>query len=223
MGCSGAYAAAWEFTAFWCANALLSRAHDGANNSAVLSDSQAQFVTRGVRANVGMMLYNLTDGSSGVVTALTETTLTATLTGGIDNDWDTSDVYRITTMDAGEIATVGYYLDIVANDLHAALAAQGACDCTLSTWGAGLLKKLNIIEAGAMYSCSCGSPHLTDAQRQTYFDWMNTQTELLRTGKIDVCQGATGSEYPAFGAAELALTDFAAGQIVANRWARTRR
>src|SRR3990172_1439153 len=46
---------------------------------------------------VGATIVNVTDGSSGTITANTTTTVTATLTGGTDNDWDTNDVYKITS------------------------------------------------------------------------------------------------------------------------------
>lgn len=67
-------------------------AHDGANNSATLVDSTAPW-TAG--ALVGMVAYNVTDFSFGWITANTASVVTATLSGGTDNDWDTGDVYEI--------------------------------------------------------------------------------------------------------------------------------
>lgn len=220
MTCSGRYAESWEFASFFCNTALLSRTHDGANDAAILSDSQANFLSNGVRAMAGMVLYNLTDGSSGVVTAITQNTLTATLAGGMGNDWDTGDSYRITTIDTEEIARANQYLDITAADVHAALAAQGACDCSISDWGLGLLKKLNIIDAASFYSCSC-MVGLSTEEKAALREWMTGQLELIRTGKVDVCAGATGSEYPYLGIAEIAYTPFSAARISANRIART--
>jgi hypothetical protein len=46
---------------------------------------------------VGMIAYNLTDFSEGVITANTETQISATLSGGTDNDWDTGDLYAVAT------------------------------------------------------------------------------------------------------------------------------
>ena len=66
--------------------------HDGANNAAVMTDSGE---TLGASALVGMTVYNITDASSGTITANTDTTITATLAGGTDNDWDTSDVWQV--------------------------------------------------------------------------------------------------------------------------------
>lgn len=67
-------------------------AHDGANNAAILTDSGESWVTNQL---VGKTITNTTDSSSGIITANTGTTVTATLTGGTDNDWDTGDNYTI--------------------------------------------------------------------------------------------------------------------------------
>lgn len=48
-----------------------------------------------VNALVGAIINNTTDGSSGVVTANTATTITATLSGGAGNVWDKSDAYTV--------------------------------------------------------------------------------------------------------------------------------
>lgn len=44
---------------------------------------------------IGKNVYNLTDGSSGVITGVTNNTITATLSGGDDDDWDIGDVYIV--------------------------------------------------------------------------------------------------------------------------------
>ena len=67
-------------------------AHDGANNASVLTDSGESWTTD---QYVGYTIYNTTDGSRGLITANTSTTITATLYGGTDNDWDTADAYLI--------------------------------------------------------------------------------------------------------------------------------
>jgi len=71
-------------------SATVTGTHDGANNASVLTDSGASFVANGL---VGRVINNTTDGSSGVITANTATTITATLSGGTDNDWDSGDGY----------------------------------------------------------------------------------------------------------------------------------
>jgi hypothetical protein len=67
--------------------------HTGAVNPTVMTDSAAHFVTNEL---VGLTINNVTDGSSGVVTANTETTVTvAALTGGVTNKWNTGNAYTI--------------------------------------------------------------------------------------------------------------------------------
>jgi hypothetical protein len=67
--------------------------HDGANNSAVLTDTSQDWV---VDQFIGLTLNNTTDGSTTTVTSNTETTITGILSGGTDNDWDTGDSYVLT-------------------------------------------------------------------------------------------------------------------------------
>lgn len=67
-------------------------AHTGSNNASILTDSTKSWATN---EHVGRYIYNLTDGSRALITANTTDTVTGTLAGGSDNDWDTTDVYRI--------------------------------------------------------------------------------------------------------------------------------
>jgi hypothetical protein len=73
-------------------SSTLSGAHDGGNDEAVLTDSGEDW---GTDQFVGYTISNTTDGSSGTVTANTATTITATLSGGTDDDWDTGDAYTL--------------------------------------------------------------------------------------------------------------------------------
>jgi len=75
------------------ASTTVTGTHTGANNAAVLTDSNAVW-----RINewVGETISNTTDGSTATVISNTATTITATLAGGTDNDWDTSDAYSMT-------------------------------------------------------------------------------------------------------------------------------
>ena len=74
---------------------LMTGAHDGADGATVLQHMGADFKSCGVDPDVGQLVLNVTDGSEGVVTAVTEDTVTCTLTGGTDNDWDNGDTYKI--------------------------------------------------------------------------------------------------------------------------------
>jgi hypothetical protein len=64
--------------------------HDGADGANTLTDSTVAWA---VDEWVYDTIQNTTDGSSCVVTANTATTLTCSLAGGSDNDWDISDTY----------------------------------------------------------------------------------------------------------------------------------
>lgn len=68
--------------------------HTGSNNASTLTDSAADFLNWGVE--VGDTIANTTDGSSGTITAVTATTISVALSGGTDDDFDTSDAYTIT-------------------------------------------------------------------------------------------------------------------------------
>lgn len=67
--------------------------HSGANNSATLIAAAGKFP----QSLIGAMVYNITDGSLAVITACSGdyTTITGGLAGGVDNDWDINDVFRI--------------------------------------------------------------------------------------------------------------------------------
>ncbi len=73
--------------------------HDGSANASALTDTSEDFInTHGVL--IGDIVDNITDGSSGTITGFsTDTnkfdTIAATLSGGTDNDWDSSDKWRI--------------------------------------------------------------------------------------------------------------------------------
>lgn len=65
---------------------------DTSTSAAFMTDSGEAFTTNEF---VGWTIYNITDGSSGIITANDATTVTATLSGGTDNDWDSGDKYVI--------------------------------------------------------------------------------------------------------------------------------
>ena len=66
--------------------------HDGAGDATTLSDSGESFTSSQF---VGMTVYNKTDGSSCTVTANDGTTITCTLSGGSEDDWDVDDVWQV--------------------------------------------------------------------------------------------------------------------------------
>jgi hypothetical protein len=102
---SSNFAVLTDATKSWTTNELVLAAsttgtHTGSNNAAILTDGNlvpaTYFTTAGAGGvSVGYIVKNVTDGSYGRVTAVTDTTLTATLIGGLQNDWDTGDTYEI--------------------------------------------------------------------------------------------------------------------------------
>jgi hypothetical protein len=66
--------------------------HTGAANASILTDGTK---TWNADEWIGYTIYNTTDTSWGIITDNDTTTITATLVGGTDNDWDASDAYLI--------------------------------------------------------------------------------------------------------------------------------
>jgi hypothetical protein len=78
---------------FLAARGALTGTHTGAGAASALTDSTADFINAGVKA--GQTIYNITDGSSATITGVTATTVSGTLSGGTDDDWDNTDEYLI--------------------------------------------------------------------------------------------------------------------------------
>jgi hypothetical protein len=183
----------------------------GGVGNASLSDGQASFMKKGVLPHKGMILYNTTQNTSGPVTAVTQTTITA-----VGVTWDDADGYRIVLLTGIERSTIEHYLNVSASDIHAALAASGACDCTLASWAPAYLAKLNIIDAAAYYQCPCGQPSFDPGQQAGLLEWASNELANLRMMKVDVCAGATGSDFPVTGWAQQGTTEFARIKIIAD-------
>lgn len=213
MPCTGRYSEAWRFASYFCVEALLSNFdNSGGAANVFLTDTQVNFLEAGVRPNAGMILENTTQNTSGQVTAVTITTVTAT---GVT--WDDGDAYRIVALDAQQRGSVEANLNLAATNIHAALAASGACDCTFAAWADDWLAHLNIVIAAAFYSCTCGRPSisaLSDETRTSYREWAQAQLDALRDGRFEVCDGATGSEFAITGWAEQGLTEAARARII---------
>jgi hypothetical protein len=120
------------------------------------------------------------------------------------------------TITVAEHDAIEVVLSIVAADINAARAAQGACDCALATWAVALLAKLAYIEAAVMHHCPCGNARLTDEMRQAYLRWVSEQLTAIRTGALELCAGATGSDFPAVGNAQYSWTDVNGARIIVD-------
>ncbi len=215
MSCSGRFAEAWEYASFWCISTMLAGTDMGAAvlpapPAAFLTDPNQDFLKMGGRANVGQILYNLTQNTYGLITAVTETTITAT---GVS--WYAGDNYRVIFMNSAQRAQIEHYLNITSGDIQAALGAAGACDCPLSSWGATFLAEINIVLARVFFECPCAAS-LSDAEKRQYADMAKERLMQIRSGEIDVCTGETGSLFPAVGWAEQALTEWNAARIIVN-------
>jgi hypothetical protein len=66
--------------------------HTGSADAAVLTDSGKSWTTD---QWAGRKIKNVTDGSTGTIKSNTSTTITVSLSGGVDNDWDNGDAYII--------------------------------------------------------------------------------------------------------------------------------
>lgn len=87
--------------------------HTGAANQAVLTDTKQAWIADGL---IGMYIVNETDGSQAEIEDNTETTITATLAGGSENDWDNGDKYTIwRDVNSG---IFGFNADDVGNELE---------------------------------------------------------------------------------------------------------
>lgn len=100
--------------------------HTGSGNAATLTDSTAAYTTN---ALINSRISNDTDGSACTITANTATTVTCTLTGGTQNDWDVDDAYTIlplitwetdgdfsyTAFSGGVLTTIGYCIQDVSD------------------------------------------------------------------------------------------------------------
>ena len=218
MACSGAYAAAWQFVQFWCVEGTVVRTgvddSGGAANPA-LSDSHANFVNSGFSANTGMELWNLTEGTYGLITAVTATTLTGT---GVT--WTDGDSYRAAAIEWKERTTIEGVLEQTASDIHAARGSVGGCDCTLASWATDYLAHLNSMLAGAVYTCKCADPALTDATKDRIMTWAGNQIDKIRDGRIELCQGHTGSESPSMDFFSIPATPAAGAKIIENYFRR---
>jgi hypothetical protein len=164
-----------------------------------------------MEANQGMILYNVTQSTSGEVTAVSGSAMTAT---GVT--WDDGDEYRTMALDGNELAMIQTYLDITATDIHAALHAQGMCNCTPAAWALDFLAKLNIIEAALFYNCPCAKPSISGIDRTALLAWATTELANIRMGKGELCSGETGSEFPYVSWAQLGTTEFAQINIIVN-------
>ena len=116
-------------------------------------------------------------------------------------------------------AVINNNLRKAATFIHAARAASGGCNCSLSPWAEEYLSTLNVVMAAAFYSCQCGRPAITvlsDDVRAQYREAVQNELDNIRTQKIELCDGETGADFPVVGWAEQGWDEFARTRIVLN-------
>lgn len=102
-----------------------------------------------------------------------------------------------------------------AHRIHASMAANGQCDCTLASWATTFLDELNTVAAALQVrNADCGG-YFSNDEREFWNRWLADQLQLIREGELDLC-GGTGPNYPAWGYAAQSLTPFNEAQIIAN-------
>jgi len=88
---------------------LATGTHKGADGGKVLRNKGADFKSCGI--TIGVAIQNDTDSSAGLVTAVTEDTVTCTLSGGTNNTWTNGDTYYIFKTAAEDTFISAVYTD----------------------------------------------------------------------------------------------------------------
>ena len=113
-------------------------------------------------------------------------------------------------------------LDLTSTYIDIARAASGADSCTLSAGAQSALAMLNCQLAAIYYDCPCaGKFFMSDAIRQAWMTGAQGTLDALRDGRLEVCEGETGSEHPSIGWAEMGWDDVRTAEIYANYLKRT--
>jgi len=213
MACSGRYAEAYQYADFWYNDVILvSDDKSGVAGNAFLTDDQVNFVNLGCTVGRGHELTNITSGvATEYLTAVQNHLLYA---NGMT--FDDGDQYRLSLLTLIERAGIESALDLSAGDIHSALMSVNACNCSFSTAALDYLKKLNCIIAASYYHRNCGTPRFTDEMKGQYLEFANNQLALIRSGEVELCEGYTGSTFPAMGWADQSVTEFNAAQIIVN-------
>lgn len=210
MACSGRYAEALDFALLWCQGSPIVGTDTTANPPhAQITDATKDF-TKARELMAGSPVYNATTGTYGKVLTVAATVLTTT------NLFSNGDVYWALNMSAAAVATTEAFLDMAAGDVHAARMAADACDCTLRSGAAAYLKKLNVLDAAVWHNCPCDKPNISDSMRAAYLMEVRQMIDDVMTGKVELCQGETGSLFPAVAWAEHSVTEYNYALIVLN-------
>lgn len=106
-----------------------------------------------------------------------------------------------------------------AGRIRMALKASGQDQCTYDTAACDYLKELNMMAAAVMSNALCF--RLSDEQRRIMNDNLNAELVAIRNGEIELCQGETAKNYPAFGVAQYGTTTRQRANLILNDEQRT--
>lgn len=130
---------------------------------------------------------------------------------------DYQKVFSCGSLSSDEAAEVDDVLEVTASRIHAVLAQTGQCDCDMSSWGLEYAKRLNIMEALITGRCRCGLANLSQEERDAIQAQLNLEYGQILSGQLDLCDGATGKDYPAADIIQQSHTPWNAGRIIWNR------
>ena len=57
---------------------------------------------------------------------------------------------------------------------------------------------------------------MSDELKGRYLEWCSVQLEAIRKGELDLCQGATGADFPSLGWAQQGWTNWSTAEIIYN-------
>lgn len=149
---------------------------------------------------VGCLVQNTTDGSEGIVYENTDTTITAKLTGGTNNDWGTSDAYVIIPM-ASSIKIANCSSDYAYNE-HVFIGGDGTyknvrgvqvTDCTITGRSNTSFSSIRVLNSHDV--AVCGN-FIRDAEKSAIYIETNVEGSVRVTDNtiVGANRTATGGQ-----------------------------
>ena len=117
------------------------------------------------------------------------------------------------SLDAGQRRKIESSLTMAAGMINMAISTQGAQECVFSAAAEQSLQMLNFIMAAVTYNCRCASPNLATDEKQMWLRWIDDQLAAIRDGRIELCAGETGTEYPHAAISQQVMTVWQADQL----------
>lgn len=130
---------------------------------------------------------------------------------------DYADWVGLASMSVEQEDQIEAALALAVGDINLAREQTGACDCTLSGSAEQFLKRLQITIAASVYNSPCGRPSINDDMKLAWQRWCTQYLDAIRSGALELCDGETGPDWPAFGAAAQAWTEEGMVRVISNR------